>query len=245
MGEFRLGNTAINQYFLADDRIGEQVLPLYPDYLTYVKAGEPNSYPGSGSDWFDITVANNDATLVNSPTFTSASISYFEFASTKYADLGNMITSSALNPTKEFQVMGWVYLSSYPSDKGVIASKWDGPNNQTYRLYITSSGECVIETSNSSSVNDTIGETIPLNTWTLVGSTYNGVAQGVGINDSGNSGSSAEPSASFYVDSGRNDRIGNDYDDNFFPGRIGEVRFLSESVLRSTVFEETRGYYGV
>lgn len=245
MAEFRLGNTVLNEYYLDNDRIGNQVLPAYVDYLTYVKAGEPNSYPGSGSTWYDITLNENNATLTNSPTFTSASVSYFEFGSTKYADLGNMTTSSVLNLTKELMVVGWVYLSSYPSDKGVIASKWDGPNEQAYRLYVSSSGQCCFDTSNSSSVVTTVGTPISLDTWTLVSCTYNGNLASVGINNLPNTGSSAEPTATFNIDSGKSDRIGNDYDNNFFPGRIGEVRILSEAVLRSTIFEETRGYYGV
>ena len=48
--------------------------------LLYVDAGNTASYPGSGSTWTDLSVKTNNATLTNSPAFTSAgSASYFSF----------------------------------------------------------------------------------------------------------------------------------------------------------------------
>jgi hypothetical protein len=56
--------------------------------LLYLDAGQAASYSGSGTTWTDLSSNTNNATLVGSPTFTSAgTASYFTFngAGTQYA----------------------------------------------------------------------------------------------------------------------------------------------------------------
>ena len=51
--------------------------------LLYVDAGNTSSYPGTGTAWTGLSNNASNATLVNSPTFTSAgSSSYFTFSGT-------------------------------------------------------------------------------------------------------------------------------------------------------------------
>lgn len=51
--------------------------------LLYVDAGQSSSYSGSGTTWTDLSAQTNNATLVNSPPFTSAgAASYFTFNGT-------------------------------------------------------------------------------------------------------------------------------------------------------------------
>ncbi len=50
------------------------------DNLLYLDPGNSASYSGSGTTWTDLSGNNNTATLVGSPTFTSAGAgSYFTF----------------------------------------------------------------------------------------------------------------------------------------------------------------------
>lgn len=58
------GNTGIN---LASFPTGI----VTSDLVLYLDAGNPMSYSGSGSTWMDISGYNNNATLINSPTFDS------------------------------------------------------------------------------------------------------------------------------------------------------------------------------
>jgi hypothetical protein len=63
--------------------------------LLYLNAGNPASYPGSGTTWTDLSIYQNDATLTGSPPWTTAGTgSYFSFdGSTQYAP----VTSSDMN----------------------------------------------------------------------------------------------------------------------------------------------------
>jgi len=65
--------------------------------LLYLDAGNSLSYSGSGTTWTDLSTYQNNATLTNGPTFTSAgSASYFSFNGTnQYAP----VTQSKFNVT--------------------------------------------------------------------------------------------------------------------------------------------------
>jgi hypothetical protein len=65
--------------------------------LLYLDAGQTASYPGTGTTWTDLSTYQNNATLTNSPTFTSAgAASYFSFnGSNQYAP----VTTSIMNVT--------------------------------------------------------------------------------------------------------------------------------------------------
>lgn len=68
------------------------------DALLYVDAGNTSSYPGTGTTWTGLSNNSHNATLVNSPGFTSASAaSYFTFNGTgsQYAST----TASKFNVT--------------------------------------------------------------------------------------------------------------------------------------------------
>jgi hypothetical protein len=47
--------------------------------VLYLDAANKNSYPGSGSTWFDISGSNNHLTLINGPTLSSANGGVFQF----------------------------------------------------------------------------------------------------------------------------------------------------------------------
>jgi len=56
--------------------------------ILHFDAGDTNSYPGTGTTWFDISGNNNNATLINNPTFSSDNSGIFIFNGTsQYASL--------------------------------------------------------------------------------------------------------------------------------------------------------------
>jgi hypothetical protein len=77
--------------------------PVTDNLLLYLDATRTASYGGSGTTWTDISGSNNSATLINSPTYLSGSISNgsgsFTFASNKYALTSTLISSSLSNAT--------------------------------------------------------------------------------------------------------------------------------------------------
>jgi hypothetical protein len=71
-------------------RINTTGLVLYLDPAMGV------SYPGSGTAWTDLSGSNNNATLVNSPTFNAANGGILQFDGTDHATVG---ASSTLTPS--------------------------------------------------------------------------------------------------------------------------------------------------
>ena len=95
--------------------------------LLYVDAGQTASYPGTGTAWTGLSTNASDATLVNSPPWTSAgTASYFSFSGTgaQYAST----TSSKFNVT-------------YTGKTVVVAARMTGFTAGTFRgLFGTNSG---------------------------------------------------------------------------------------------------------
>ena len=83
-------------------------------------AANSSSYSGSGTTWYDISGNNNNATLVNAPTFTSSGdLSTFTFnGSTQYAEIPD---SASIRPTSGvITVCCWFNAASAGSINGSI-----------------------------------------------------------------------------------------------------------------------------
>ena len=65
-------------------------------------AASKNSYPGSGATWTDLSGNNNNFTLNNSPTFSTANNGFFVFNGTTQT-----ATLSSLNLQQNFTLDGW------------------------------------------------------------------------------------------------------------------------------------------
>jgi hypothetical protein len=91
--------------------------------LVYLDSGNPASYPGTGDVWTDLQGGDDNATLFNSPTFSSSyqGILQFDDASLEYAtipDLGNL---------SEWTVEVWFRLTSPLTGKvtSIISNEFD------------------------------------------------------------------------------------------------------------------------
>jgi hypothetical protein len=77
MKQLYRGTTLINDVFIGSTRVDveRRVIPIISDDLElYLDAGSSLSYPGSGDTWFDLSNNNRDVTLINNPTYETASI---------------------------------------------------------------------------------------------------------------------------------------------------------------------------
>ena len=99
------------------------VTPGGTELLVYLDSGNPSSYPGTGSTWTDLEGGDDNATLFNSPTFSSSyqGILQFDDVSLEYAtipDLGNL---------PEWTVEAWFRLTSPLTGKvtSVITNEFD------------------------------------------------------------------------------------------------------------------------
>lgn len=70
--------------------------------VQHFDATDSNSYPGTGTTWFNLSTGN-DATLTNNPTFVSSSPQYFDFSLTNYA-----AADYAASTTGSYTFCAWV-----------------------------------------------------------------------------------------------------------------------------------------
>ena len=94
--------------------------------LLHLDASNPASYPGSGTTWFDLASSPtaNDATLVNTPTYSTASGGYFTFA--KLSSESATVSGTGLVPSAAYTKAVWFNLTDTASDNNLVSSETGG-----------------------------------------------------------------------------------------------------------------------
>jgi hypothetical protein len=139
----------------------------------YINPDSSASYPGSGSTVTDLSGNGNNGTLVNSPTFTSGTPSYFNL------DGGNWIGYGDVGDTYgSFTALNWVYFDSLTGYVSLI-SKWSDTGGQRSWMMVkeetTNYLQAFYDRSGTFSTVRSINATtsaLVANTWYLVAMTY-------------------------------------------------------------------------
>jgi hypothetical protein len=142
-----------------------------PDIVTNglvlaLDATNPLSYPGSGNDWYDTSGNNNNATLVNGPTFDSSN------GGSIFTDGTNDYISSSYfgNTADSFTFSVWFKNDNYSESKFPLVRGRDASGNgwSLYTIIYTNgiSESAVVTTSAGSTQFTATGtSTLALNTW--------------------------------------------------------------------------------
>ena len=97
--------------------------------VMYLDAGNPKSYPGAGATWTDISRNNNNGTLTNGPTFSSANggsivfdgtNDYAALPATNYGITNQFTIEVVCYPTAEVNGM-YNFIGNNGSDRGIMA----------------------------------------------------------------------------------------------------------------------------
>ena len=111
----RIYDTALNDRQVAQNfnalksRFGISELLVTDGLILNVDAGNTDSYPGTGTTWYDLSTASNNATLTDSTPWTSAGdLSYFTF-SAGYADAGYILPNTTYTKIGIFRYAGGYY----------------------------------------------------------------------------------------------------------------------------------------
>ena len=75
--------------------------------LLYLDAGNPKSYPGSGTTWTDMSGKGNNGTLTNGPTFSSDNLGSFVFDGTN--DHVALNSSFQVSTSGTYSFEAWIY----------------------------------------------------------------------------------------------------------------------------------------
>ncbi len=88
----------------------------------HLDAANTTSYSGSGSTWTDLAGTEDNITLVNSPTFTSGTPSYFTFNGSNQRGTGS---GTNVVPSTAYTKSVWFYLNSF-TDNNLVSSDTGG-----------------------------------------------------------------------------------------------------------------------
>ena len=221
---------------------GPKLSTITNGLVLYLDAANSNSYSGTGSTWYDISGLNNNATLVNNPTFSATNNGIFTFNGTNtYGTIPYTIQSQFAN---QITICAWVNLSWFDSGNGdgveIIAK--DTPTLASpytiYNLGISNSGLPISSLGNGiSRIQLSASKAISLNTWIYLCTTYDGSILKMYINGVQDintmSGTYTIGQNTVPLTIGSNQTLGSYYD--WFKGSIGSIMMYNRALSPTEV----------
>ena len=213
------------------------------DLLLLLDANETSSYPGSGTTWYDISGNGSNMTLVNTPTYVSGTVSYFDFNGTTQFATGTGVTV----PTTAYTKSVWFWVDAYVANNIV-----SGYNNVGgHFLYMGNSTKILVGHHNQNPPNAfntyQSTDTISLNTWYNVTVTFN-TTSGFKIYINCQLDSSHNMTLAHLGSGTTNLASYGNTGDNFMNGRISKVytynRVLSATEILQN-FDADRSQFGI
>ena len=141
-------------------------------------AGNIYSYAGAGTTWYDVSGNSFNATLINSPTYTSdnGGVLNWASASSQYATVPMSSTLRVASITEEV----WVYLSG-TADQVFIGSQYGTGSNNSFALWL-SGGTFYFGVNTGGSFYNSASSAASTSTWYHLVHTYNATTQYLYIN---------------------------------------------------------------
>jgi hypothetical protein len=211
-------------------------------------AANGKSYQAGGTTWLDLSVNNNNATLINNPIFGNTNGGIFDFDGIdEYVSMGSPSPQSLNNQYASHEV--WVKMDS-PNNglpQQLIARR--NTTDGTFTMAKSTSNTLIFNTRNSSDIIQQVTLNLSLSTdWIHLVHTYDGTTicayvNGVLNNFSTNLSGVLNTTGSFYIQIARNTN-----DLNFFDGKIGIVRIYNRALSAEEVaqnYSASRGRFGI
>ena len=205
----------------------------------YLDAANSKSYPGSGTNWADLSGNNLNATLQNSPTYNSSNNGSIVFNGTnQFASIPN---NSLLNASLSMTLSAWIYITSFRGYMSILG-KGDGGSGYDFRIDSSSSLNLVKYTIVDQNVTiPTLSSATWYNISAVQGATsvtyyINGVSTGSFSNSSS------------YVTNSSEFRVARNRDTIYSSIRVSNVLFYNRNLSQSEIsqnFNATRGRYGI
>jgi hypothetical protein len=212
-------------------------------------AGNPRSYPGSGSTWYD---ASNNAlgTLTNGPVYTSGVSGYFTFDGVN--DYASFAYQPSTNTPNGCTYEVWLYPTGSDGEVVTRGTSDSGANPDNPRLYVSAAGNIYWDwsiTGTDKYMNS--NSNCNINAWNqIVGVAPAGGSLGIYLNTANVSGTSVGGNLANPLNN-TNDPIiigGVNWIPRYFNGRIAIVRIYNRVLTTTEItqnFNATRGRYGV
>lgn len=220
--------------------ISSEIVPVSANLQLYLDAGNPASYPGSGSTWTDL-VAAKAFTLYNSPTYSSNDGGYLNFnpASTQWADATSLPSSLTT-----WTVEAWHYYAGTNNNGSpciVTEAFAGGPINYTVGNCTDSSPNLQVGYWDGSSFHPTpAGTVLTAGQWYQVVGIYDGTANQLYINGEfvSSTATTVTPASS-----GAGIRLMRRWDaDQYWGGRLSIVRIYNAALTTQQVAQNFNYY---
>ena len=226
--------------------ISSELVPVSADLQLYLDAGNPASYPGSGSTWTDL-VAAKAFTLYGSPTYSSNDGGYLNFdpASTQWADATSLPSSLT---TWTVEAWHWYAGTNNNGSPCIVTEAYaGGPINYTVGNCTDSSPNLQVGYWDGGSFHPTPqGTVLTVGQWYQVVGTFDGTANQLYLNG-GFVSSTATTSAA--QSGGAGIRLMRRWDaDQYWGGRLGIVRIYSAALTAEQVtqnYNANRSRFGI
>lgn len=207
--------------------------------VVHLDTGNVASYPGSGSTWSNLTSPTSNATLINTPTYSSSNGGILTFSDTSFQHA----TMTNLGNLTNWTVEAWVRTSKSLTNRvaGLVCNEFDLVNRLNFSLgnnnapsnYNLAAGYY------NGVWRTTAGFTPTLNSWVQVVGTYNGsVVQQYSnatsvnsLNYVGTPQSGGQVRIMRRWDSVENDSA------NFYPGDLSIVRIYNRALTSNEVLQ--------
>jgi hypothetical protein len=211
-------------------------------------AANSASYPGTDTNWTDLSGNGNNGTLVNSPAYSATNGGYLSFigASSQYASIAD---STSLLTANAITIEYWVKINSLADS--ALASKHRQSTSPIsgWNNYLLSSGKISFQLRAGNVCCQTLDTTATVGTtqWNHIASTYDGTTMKVYIN--GVQDATTTP-ATGSVDSTQSINIGRDVNSGsaYLNGLIATTRIYKRALTATEVtqnFNALKGRYGL
>lgn len=209
-------------------------------------AGNPRSYPQTGSIWFDISGNNNHGTNSNM-TYSTNNNGYFTFnGSTSVSIIPN---SPSLNPTTGLTIESWVYFIANSADfifeKGNVNTQYSLFSHGTdivFRTFHSGEGNYHSQTQSKSSVG------LVNNTWSHIVGSWDGTTKRIYINGELKNSVAKGGDLITRTTGAAVGRFGGTSTGYYFDGNIAKINLYSKGLSALEIqqnFNATRGRFGI
>jgi hypothetical protein len=210
--------------------------------VLYLDAGNPQSYPGSGTTWTDLSGNGNTGTLVNGVGYNSGNRGSLVFDGVDdYVSCGS---GSSINISGNFSICVWAYLNATPSSPQVILERGAYGSSDEYGLILSSDPSLGVsfQCNNSFFYSN---RAFPVNRWTYVVGTLSGT-NGIYYENalSVNSGTLTAPTTGNSI-LNLGYRIGVGF---YYNGNIAQASIYNGALTAAEIqqnFNATRSRYGI
>jgi len=134
--------------------------------LLRLDAGNPASYPGTGTVWTDLSGNGNTGTLTNGPTYNSQKGGYISFDG-----VNDQIVLPSITPTSAVTFQAWIYMERFPTYSGAIFNNW-GAGGNAYSIYRNTGSSIYVYFNAGLSFTFNVG--IYLEKWIMITVTHDG-----------------------------------------------------------------------